>query len=69
MPAAIDKLTELGGHRYSALPDEQKRALAVAAALEVICAKASGADATSLKVEFGHLATYADQVQEALKVN
>ncbi|MHB2048874.1 hypothetical protein [Pseudomonas sp. VEM90] len=67
MPTAIDKLAELGGHRYSALPDEQKRALAVAAALEVISSKASGADATSLKTEFGHLSTYADQIQEAMK--
>ncbi|MCX2891632.1 hypothetical protein OO258_25735 [Pseudomonas sp. DCB_BI] len=68
MANAIDKLTELGGHRYSALPDEQKRALAVAAALEVICAKASGADATKLSVEFGSLSAYADQIQDALKL-
>jgi len=45
---------------------ERRRAYAVAAALEVIAAKASGADATSLKVEFLHLSTYADQIQAAL---
>ena len=43
------------------------RARAVAAAIEVIAAKASGADATSLKVEFGNLSMYADQIQAALK--
>ena len=68
MAIAIDKLTELGGHRYSSLPDEQKRALAVAAALEVICSKATGGDTTSLNAEFENLSTYADHVQEALKV-
>lgn len=65
MPIAIDKLTELGGHRYSALPAEQKRALAVAAALEVISSTATAA--TGLKVEFESLSLYADQIQEALK--
>lgn len=45
---------------------ERRRAYAVAAALEVIAAKASGADATSLKVEFSNLSTYADQIQAAL---
>ncbi|MCK3839938.1 MULTISPECIES: hypothetical protein [Pseudomonas] len=44
------------------------RAKAVAAAIEIIRAKASGADATSLKVEFGNLSLYADQIQAALKV-
>jgi len=44
----------------------RRRAYAVAAALEVIAAKASGADATSLKVEFSNLSTYADQIQAAL---
>ena len=66
MSIAIDKLTELGGHRYSALPAEQKRALAVAAALEVICVTATAA--TGLKGEFESLSSYADQIQEALKV-
>jgi hypothetical protein len=65
MPASIEKLTELGGHRYSALPVEQKRALAVAAALEVISAKATAT--AGLKSEFENLSFYADQIQEALK--
>ncbi len=45
---------------------ERRRAYAVAAALEVIAAKASSADATSLKVEFSNLSIYADQIQAAL---
>lgn len=44
------------------------RAHAVAVALEVIAAKASGADATGLFREFANLSAYADQIQEALKV-
>ena len=44
------------------------RAHAVAAALEVIAAKASSADATGLFREFANLSSYADQIQEALKV-
>ena len=68
MASAFDKLNDLSGHRYSALPAEQKRAVAVAAALEVISAKASGADATTLKVEFENLSMYADHIQEALKI-
>lgn len=46
----------------------EKRAYAVAAALEVIAAKASGADATNLDREIGKLSEYADRIQEALKV-
>ena len=44
------------------------RAQAVAAAIEVITAKALGSDATSLQVEFNNLSAYADQIQAALKV-
>lgn len=49
---------------------EQRRAFAVAAALEVIAAKAtqSGANSTHLDVEFGRLSGYADQIQAALAV-
>ncbi|MCV4285083.1 hypothetical protein [Pseudomonas capsici] len=50
------------------LDSDVRRAYAVAAALEVISSKASGADSTSLKIEFSNLSTYADQIQEALKV-
>ena len=46
----------------------EKRAHAVAAALEVIAAKASGADSTNLDREMGKLSEYADRIQEALKV-
>lgn len=52
---------------YSA---EDKRAHAVAAALEVIALKASqsGAHLTQLEKEFERLGSYADKIQEALKV-
>ena len=48
----------------------EKRAFAVAAALEVIAAKAtqSGAHLTNLDTEFGRLSDFADKIQEALKV-
>ena len=51
-------------------PADQRRAYAVAAALEVIAAKASqsGAHVTHLDREMGRLSVYADQIQEALKV-
>lgn len=49
---------------------EQRRAYAVAAALEVIAAKASqsGAHITHLDREIANLGSYADHIQEALKV-
>lgn len=50
-------------------PDQTRRTEAVAAALILIAHKASGADATNLSVEMSRLSTYADQIQEALKVN
>lgn len=55
------------GESRDANPAE-KRANVVAAVLEVIAAKASGADATNLDREFNNLSAYADRVQEALRV-
>jgi hypothetical protein len=52
----------------ASLDAKVNRAHAVAAALEVIAAKAGGADATGLSREFHNLSAYADQIQEALKV-
>lgn len=48
---------------------EDRRAYAVAAALEVIAVKAgqSGAHMTHLDREMGRLSEYADQIEEALK--
>lgn len=51
----------------TAFSAEERRAYAVAAALEVIAAKASGADSTQLWDEFGHLSEYADQIQQSLQ--
>ncbi|OPB16892.1 hypothetical protein BFW91_02055 [Pseudomonas fluorescens] len=47
-----------------------QRAYAVAAALEVIAVKAgqSGAHVTHLDTEMGRLSSYADKIQEALKL-
>ncbi|WP_434626208.1 hypothetical protein J3P84_23570 [Pseudomonas sp. Z1-29] len=48
--------------------NEVRRTAAVSAALTVIAYKASGADSTNLSVEMTRLSTYADQIQEALRV-
>lgn len=51
----------------NAYPAQEKRAFAVAAALEVIAARASGASGNlNLSYEFEQLSRYADQIQEAL---
>jgi hypothetical protein len=44
-----------------------KRAYAVAAALELISARASSSTPAHLEVEFNNLSKYADQIQAALK--
>lgn len=46
----------------------EKRSYAVAAALEVITARAEASDSVSLELEFNNLARYADQIQAALNV-
>ncbi|WP_025804604.1 hypothetical protein [Pseudomonas chlororaphis] len=61
----LNAVTSAGESRE--IDASEKRALAVSAALEVIAAKASGADATSLAREFQNLSTYADQIQAALR--
>ena len=62
--AAINNAADLD---YSAT---QRRGYAVAAALEVIIAKAGqgGAHQTYLEVEMGRLSEYADKIQAALTV-
>lgn len=52
----------------AAFDANERRAFAVASALEVIAAKATGADGSSLENEFNNLARYADQIQAALNV-
>ena len=49
------------------LDANNRRAYAVAAALEVIAAQARSADGKYLEGEFNNLSQYADQIQEALK--
>jgi hypothetical protein len=65
-------MTNAGKHAVAAgneqtLP-EYSRTHAVAAALEVIAASAADGAPINLSYEFEHLSTYADQIQEALKV-
>lgn len=48
--------------------EQDQRARAVAAALSIIEAKASGGADIGLKSEFIHLSEYADKIQEAMKV-
>ncbi|MBC3375785.1 hypothetical protein HU762_17685 [Pseudomonas sp. SWRI92] len=62
----LNAITSAGESRK--IDAAEKRAYAVAAALEVIAAKASSADATNLDREIGKLSEYADRIQEALKV-
>lgn len=45
----------------------ERRAAAVAAALEVIAGKARGADGTHLDLEFDQLSEYADKILKALE--
>lgn len=56
------KFTQLSGTAPAG-----KRANAVAAAIEIISARASGAAPVDLETEFNNLKKYADQIQEALK--
>ena len=52
-----------------AYSEQDKRAFAVAAALEVIAARATGPSGNvNLSYEFEQLSQYADQIQQALAV-
>lgn len=55
---------------YEGATPARKRSIAVAAALELIAARVTSAPAngTQLDQEISRLSTYADQIQEALKV-
>lgn len=69
MSEANKSLNTLGGHAYHNLKPDAQRAIAVSAALELIAAKLSSGSSTNLDGEINNLASYADQVQEALKVS
>ncbi|UPF01763.1 hypothetical protein MXB02_14265 [Pseudomonas mosselii] len=62
----LNAITSAGEDRR--IDPSQKRAYAVAAALEVISAKAASPEGTNLTHEFEQLSTYADQIQAALRV-
>ncbi|MCV4343309.1 hypothetical protein [Pseudomonas capsici] len=67
MSKAIDAVLESYQRQKS---DPEKRAIAVAAALAIINAKVSNAPTYNgiIEIEMNKLSTYADQIQEALKV-
>lgn len=61
-------MSEAGKHAVLAgTAGTGRRAHAVAAALEVISARASSSIPLDLAAEFNNLKKYADQIQEALK--
>jgi hypothetical protein len=68
MSYGIKAIAESGANRYAAMQDSQKRAVAVAAALEVIHALATnpGPATPDLEKEFDKLSKYADQIQQAI---
>lgn len=70
MSIPLKALAETGSNAYSELRPAVQRAVAVAAALEVIAARVttSPTNGTYLENEMARLGTYADQIQEALKV-
>lgn len=63
--------TELSNYNLRSKSAEDKRSLAVIAALAVIQAKVSNtpADCNIVADEMNKLSEYADQIQEALKLN
>ena len=61
----LNAVTSAGEDRQ--ISPQQKRSFAVAAALEVIAAKAGSSEGASLSHEFAQLSTYADQIQAALR--
>ncbi|QDC04706.1 hypothetical protein FH041_07095 [Pseudomonas sp. SWI7] len=70
MSVPLKALTETGSLAYCELSNDRKRAVAVAAALEVIAARVTTTTThgTHLDREMNNLSKYADQIQEALKV-
>lgn len=64
---SVSAVSTIGSHAYSNLSPDNKRAIAVGAALEVIAARATGPSGNvNLSYEFEQLSRYADQIQAAL---
>lgn len=62
-------MSEVGKHGVLAgTASTGRRTHAVAAALEIIAARASSSTPVDLAAEFNNLKQYADRIQEALKV-
>ncbi|SEI23620.1 hypothetical protein [Pseudomonas asplenii] len=67
MSEGINSISTMGAHRYSALSANEKRAVAVAAALDLIALNIQGANSGDLlEGELNKLRGYADKIQEAL---
>jgi hypothetical protein len=68
MAEGIKNIGNIGSHTYRGQPPEVQRAMAVAAALELIALNVDqGHSSGLLEAELNALGAYADQIQEALK--
>ncbi|WP_422419163.1 hypothetical protein [Pseudomonas sp. GZD-222] len=68
MAEGIKNIGNIVSHTYRSQNPEIKRAMAVAAALELIALNAEGANSSSLLAnELESLASYADKIQAALE--
>jgi hypothetical protein len=68
MPEAIKQIGNVASNTYRYQDVEVKRAMAVAAALELIALNVQGANSNGvLETEMASLSSYADKIQEALK--
>ena len=70
MSEAIKQIGNVASNTYGFQKDGVKRAMAVAAALELVALNVQGGNSSNLlEAELGRLSSYADKIQEALKVN
>ncbi|WP_048399014.1 hypothetical protein [Pseudomonas weihenstephanensis] len=67
MSDAIKAISVNGNLAYARLQPDTQRAIAVGAALELISNRVLSSASVHLSQEMEKLATYADQIQEALK--
>jgi hypothetical protein len=70
MSEAFKSISTAGAHAYKDVHPLTQRAIAVAAALELIAVRvgAASANGNHLDVELNRLSTYADQIQSALEI-
>ena len=69
MSEAIKQIGNVASNTYGFQNDSTKRAMAVAAALELVALNVQGANNSNLlEGELERLSLYADKIQESLKV-